>query len=124
MEALSSKALPFGRWSSGQKFLDYSTKNYRYRGKRANHSLKLTENTACFFAARKNLFREMATRSARIVSSDLAVRRCSLAPLPYVAANCNDIYSSYKKLYQVERRARQMFALALRCWGRLFPYKN
>jgi hypothetical protein len=44
-------------------------------------SLKLTENTACFFAARKNLFREMATRSARIVSGDLAARRRSLAPV-------------------------------------------
>jgi len=33
------------------------------------------------FAARKKLFREMATRSARIVSGDLAVRRRSLAPV-------------------------------------------
>ena len=44
-------------------------------------SLKLTESTARDFAARKNSFREMATRSARIVSSDLAVRRRSLAPV-------------------------------------------
>ena len=47
----------------------------------ANHSLKLTENTACFFAARKTLFREMAVRAARIVSGDLAARRRSLAPV-------------------------------------------
>jgi hypothetical protein len=46
-----------------------------------NQSLKLTENTACFSAARKTLFREMATCSARIVSGDLAVRRRSLAPV-------------------------------------------
>jgi hypothetical protein len=30
-------------------------------------SLKLTENTACFSAARKKLFREMATLAARVV---------------------------------------------------------
>jgi hypothetical protein len=41
---------------------------------RPNHSLKLTESTACFSAARKKLFREIATRSARIVSGDLATR--------------------------------------------------
>jgi len=46
-----------------------------------NHSLKLTESTARDFAARKNVFREMAVRSARIVSGDLAVRRRSLAPV-------------------------------------------
>jgi len=46
-----------------------------------NQSLKLTESTACFCAARKNLFREMASRSARIASGDLAVRRRSLAPV-------------------------------------------
>ena len=46
-----------------------------------NHSLKLTERTACFYAARKKLFREMATRSARIASDDQAVRRRSLAPV-------------------------------------------
>jgi hypothetical protein len=48
---------------------------------RPNQSLKLTESTACFCAARKILFREMATRSARIVSGDLAVHRRSLAPV-------------------------------------------
>ena len=46
-----------------------------------NQSLKPTEITARFCSARKNLFREMATRSARIVSDDLAVRRRSLAPV-------------------------------------------
>jgi hypothetical protein len=46
-----------------------------------NQSLKLTESTACFFAARKKLFREMATRAARTVYDDLAVRRRSLAPV-------------------------------------------
>jgi hypothetical protein len=46
-----------------------------------NQSLKLTENTACFSAARKNLFREMATLAARIVYDDPAVRRRSLAPV-------------------------------------------
>jgi hypothetical protein len=49
--------------------------------RRLTKSLKLTENTACFSAARKKSFREMATRSARIVSGDLAVRRRSLAPV-------------------------------------------
>jgi len=44
-------------------------------------SLKLTEIAVDDFAARKNSFREMATRSARIVSGDLAVRRRSLAPV-------------------------------------------
>jgi hypothetical protein len=44
-------------------------------------SLKLTEIAVDDFAARKKLFREMATRSARIVSDDLAVRRRSLAPV-------------------------------------------
>jgi len=44
-------------------------------------SLKLTEITARDFAARKKIFREMATRSARIVSGDPAVRRRSLAPV-------------------------------------------
>jgi hypothetical protein len=48
---------------------------------RANQSLKLTENTACFSAARKKLFREMAALAARIVYDDLAVRRRSLAPV-------------------------------------------
>jgi hypothetical protein len=48
---------------------------------RYNHSLKLTENTACFSAARKNLFREIATRAARIVCDDLAARCRSLAPV-------------------------------------------
>jgi len=48
---------------------------------RPNHSLKLTESTARDFAARKKIFREMATRSARIVSGDLAARRRSLAPV-------------------------------------------
>jgi len=48
---------------------------------RPNHSLKLTESTACFSAARKKLFREMATRAARIVYDDLAARRRSLAPV-------------------------------------------
>jgi len=48
---------------------------------RPNQSLKLTESTARFFAARKKIFREMVTRSARIVSGDLAVRRRSLAPV-------------------------------------------
>jgi hypothetical protein len=50
-------------------------------GRQANHSLKLTEITACFFAARKKLFREMATRAARIVYDDPATRRRSLAPV-------------------------------------------
>jgi hypothetical protein len=49
--------------------------------RRLTKSLKLTESTARDFAARKKLFREMATRSARIVSGDLAVRRRSLAPV-------------------------------------------
>ena len=49
--------------------------------RRLTMSLKLTESTAHDFAARKKLFREMATRSARIVSGDLAVRRRSLAPV-------------------------------------------
>jgi hypothetical protein len=35
-------------------------------------SLKLTENTACFSAARKKLFREMATLAARMFYDDLA----------------------------------------------------
>jgi hypothetical protein len=46
-----------------------------------NHSLKLTENTACFSAARKKLFMEMATRAARMRYDDSAVRRRSLAPV-------------------------------------------
>jgi hypothetical protein len=49
--------------------------------RRLTMSLKLTESTARDFAARKKLFREMATRSARIVYDDLAVRRRSLAPV-------------------------------------------
>jgi hypothetical protein len=44
-------------------------------------SLKLTENTAFFFAARKKLFREMAALAARIVYDDLAARCRSLAPV-------------------------------------------
>jgi len=44
-----------------------------------NHSLKLTENTARFFAARKKLFREMATSTARMRHKDPAPRRRSLA---------------------------------------------
>jgi hypothetical protein len=47
----------------------------------ANQSLKLTENTACFSAARKKLFREMATRAARMRYDDPAARRRSLAPV-------------------------------------------
>src|SRR5450759_673873 len=50
--------------------------------RRLTKSLKLTENTACFSAARKKLFREMATRAARIVYDDLAARRRSLASGP------------------------------------------
>jgi len=44
-------------------------------------SLKLTENTACFSAARKKLFREVAASAARIVYKELAARRRSLAPV-------------------------------------------
>jgi hypothetical protein len=44
-------------------------------------SLKLTENTACFSAARKKLFREMTTLAARVVYDDPAARRRSLAPV-------------------------------------------
>jgi hypothetical protein len=47
----------------------------------ANQSLKLTENTACFFAAREKLFREMATLAARVVYDDPAARCRSLAPV-------------------------------------------
>jgi hypothetical protein len=50
-------------------------------GKRYNQSLKLTENTACFSAARKKLFRKMAAFAARMHYDDLAVRRRSLAPV-------------------------------------------
>jgi hypothetical protein len=35
--------------------------------RRLTKSLKLTENTACFSAARKKLFGEMAARAARMV---------------------------------------------------------
>jgi hypothetical protein len=49
--------------------------------RRLTKSLKLTEITACFSAARKKLFREMATFAARIVYDDLAARRRSLAPV-------------------------------------------
>jgi hypothetical protein len=44
-------------------------------------SLKLTENTARDFAARRRLFREMATLAARMRYDDPAVRRRSLAPV-------------------------------------------
>jgi len=44
-------------------------------------SLKLTENTARFSAARKKIFREIATFAARIVYDDLAARCRSLAPV-------------------------------------------
>jgi hypothetical protein len=49
--------------------------------RRLTKSLKLTENTARDFTARKKLFREMATRVARMVYVDLAVRCRSLAPV-------------------------------------------
>jgi hypothetical protein len=49
--------------------------------RRLTKSLKLTESTARDFAAHKKFFREMATRAARIVYDDLAVRRRSLAPV-------------------------------------------
>jgi hypothetical protein len=62
-------------------YRQYSKNGYYGDVALPNHSLKLTESTACFFAARKQLFREIATRSARIVSGDLAVRRRSLAPV-------------------------------------------
>ena len=55
--------------------------HYTVQGSPPNQSLKLTESTVDDFAARKNLFREMATRSARIASIDPAVRRRSLAPV-------------------------------------------
>jgi hypothetical protein len=44
-------------------------------------SLKLTENTARFSAARKKLFREMATLAARVVYDNPTARRRSLAPI-------------------------------------------
>ena len=50
-------------------------------GCQPNQSLKLTESTVGDFAARKKLFREMATFAARIVYDDPAVRRRSLAPV-------------------------------------------
>jgi hypothetical protein len=49
--------------------------------RRLTMSLKLTENTARFSAARKKSFREMATLAARTVYDDLAVRCRSLAPV-------------------------------------------
>jgi hypothetical protein len=49
--------------------------------RRLTKSLKLTEITACFSAARKKLFREMATRSARKRYNEPAARRRSLAPV-------------------------------------------
>ena len=64
-----------------QKYLAGNSRCDSLQGSPPNHSLKLTENTACFWSARKKLFREMATRSARIVSGDPAVRRRSLAPV-------------------------------------------
>jgi len=47
----------------------------------ANQSLKLTENTACFCAAREKFFMEMATLAARMRYDDPAARRRSLAPV-------------------------------------------
>jgi hypothetical protein len=44
-------------------------------------SLKLTESTARFSAARKKLFREMATLAARVVYDNPAARCRSLAPI-------------------------------------------
>jgi hypothetical protein len=50
-----------------------------------NHSLKLTENTARDFAARKLFFREMATPAARMRYNEPTARRRSLAPVRYTA---------------------------------------
>jgi hypothetical protein len=64
-----------------KKQLVLNSVHINIHNRRLTKSLKLTESTARDFAARKKLFREMATRSARIASGDLAVRRRSLAPV-------------------------------------------
>jgi hypothetical protein len=64
-----------------KKQLAFISVHINIQHRRLTKSLKLTESTACFSAARKKIFREMATRAARIVSGDLAVRRRSLAPV-------------------------------------------
>src|SRR5450759_922666 len=66
---------------SAKKYFVSNCAPFTYSYRRLTKSLKLTENTACFSAARKNLFREMATRAARIVCDDLAARCRSLAPV-------------------------------------------
>ena len=75
------RALRQAAVTNTQKFVAGNSMWDALKGSPPNHSLKLTVSTACFGSARKNLFREMATRSARIVSGDLAVRRRSLAPV-------------------------------------------
>lgn len=53
--------------SSMRKQLVLNGVHINIQHRRLTKSLKLTESTACFSAARKKLFREMATSAARIV---------------------------------------------------------
>jgi hypothetical protein len=62
---------------SASNSVNFALTQYR----RLTKSLKLTESTACFSAARKKLFREMAARAARMRYDDPAVRCRSLAPV-------------------------------------------
>jgi hypothetical protein len=50
--------------------------------RRLTKSLKLTGNTACFSAARRKLFREMATFAAHMAYDDPAARRRQLSSGP------------------------------------------
>ena len=75
--AVSWEALSSIKNLSATNSVSFPLTHYR----RLTKSLKLTESTVCFSAARKKLFREMAVRAARIVSGDQAVRRRSLAPV-------------------------------------------
>jgi hypothetical protein len=64
-----------------RKQLKLNSVHINIQHRRLTKSLKLTESTARFSAARKKLFREMATLAARIVHDDLAARCRSLAPV-------------------------------------------
>jgi len=69
----------------------------RYSSVQANQSFKMKEITVCFSAERKQLLREMATRSEQIASGNLAVRRLSsqedLFGISSGPLGCSDIRS-------------------------------
>jgi hypothetical protein len=70
--------------------------NQNFYRLRSNQSLKLTEMAIDDFGARRRFFKEMAMPAARIVYTELAARRRSLAPVRYASLAAGGFTSTSK----------------------------